>query len=427
MSAVQARVRRLESRGVITGYAAAVDHEALGLPLAAFVAITPLDPAQPDDAPQRLSGLDAIEACYSVAGAEHYLLLVRAASPRALEGVLQEIRARANVATRTTIVLQTLLRAAAPGGPITRLALTVFFRRVLDSAGILSLRSIMTVTVERAAAVTPADVHALLARHLLVDGFDLVLDLEQSRGSYLVDARNGRRYLDLFTFFASSALGMNHPALADDPEFRAELAAAALNKPSNSDVYTVAMARFVDTFARVLGDPALPHLFFVDGGALAVENALKVAFDWKTRLNEARGLDPALGTRVLHLREAFHGRSGYTLSLTNTDPNKVARFPKFDWPRIDAPYSAARRRHGARRERTSLAQARAAFEAAPARHRLLHRRADPGRGRRPPLPARSSCRRCSGCATSSTRCSIFDEVQTGCGLTGTAWAYQQLG
>src|SRR5215204_2999476 len=150
----------------------------------------------------------------------------------------------------------------------------------------------------------------------------------------------------MFTFFASSALGMNHPALADDADFREELAAAAVNKPSNSDVYSVPMARFVDTFARVLGDPSLPHLFFVDGGALAVENALKVAFDWKSRLNEARGIDsnsssrpdPNLGTKVLHLRGAFHGRSGYTMSLTNTDPNKVARFPKFDWPRIDAPY-----------------------------------------------------------------------------------------
>ena len=114
VSAVQARVRRLESRGVITGYSASVDHEALGLPLAAFVAITPLDPAQPDDAPQHLTELDAIEACYS--GAEHYLLLVRAASPRALEGVLQEIRARANVATRTTIVLQTFFERRPPAG-----------------------------------------------------------------------------------------------------------------------------------------------------------------------------------------------------------------------------------------------------------------------------------------------------------------------
>jgi Lrp/AsnC family leucine-responsive transcriptional regulator len=115
VSAVQARVRRLESRGVITGYAAAVDHDAIGLPLAAFVAITPLDPAQPDDAPQRLTDLAAIEACYSVAGEDHYILLVRAASPRSLEGLLQEIRARANVATRTTIVLQTFFERRPPG------------------------------------------------------------------------------------------------------------------------------------------------------------------------------------------------------------------------------------------------------------------------------------------------------------------------
>src|SRR6516165_12792617 len=176
----------------------------------------------------------------------------------------------------------------------------------------------------------PDQVHEVLARSILVDGFDFVLDLTRSAGAYLVDARDGRRYLDMFTFFASSPLGMNHPALADDEEFLAELLNAALNKPSNPDVSTVAMAGFVETFSRVLGDPALPHLFFVEGGALAVENALKVAFDWKSRNNQARGLDPGLGTRVLHLRGAFHGRSGYTLSLTNTKPVSVARFPKFD-------------------------------------------------------------------------------------------------
>ena len=253
-------------------------------------------------------------------------------------------------------------------------------------------------------AIGPDDVREVLARSILADGLDFVLDIERSTGSYLVDARTGERFLDMFTFFASSALGMNHPALADDEDFRAELAAAAVNKPSNSDVYSVPMARFVETFARVLGDPALPHLFFVDGGALAVENALKVAFDWKSRLNESRGIDSELGTKVLHLRGAFHGRSGYTLSLTNTDPNKVARFPKFDWPRIDAPYI----RPDADMdevEAESLRQARAAFEAQPARHRLLHRRADPGRGRRPALPAASSSPRCASCATSSTRCS----------------------
>lgn len=269
--------------------------------------------------------------------------------------------------------------------------------------------------------------HAVLARSILADGLDLVLDLDRSSGSHLVDARTGKRYLDMFTFFASSALGMNHPALADE-EFRAELAQAAVNKPSNSDVYSVPMARFVDTFARVLGDPALPHLFFVDGGALAVENALKVAFDWKSRLNESRGLPSELGTRVLHLRGAFHGRSGYTLSLTNTDPNKVARFPKFDWPRIDAPYL----RPGldadavARLEAESLRQARAAFEAHP--HDIACFIAEPIQGEggdrhfRPEFFAamRALCDEYDALL-------IVDEVQTGCGITGTPWAYQQLG
>jgi L-lysine 6-transaminase len=283
------------------------------------------------------------------------------------------------------------------------------------------------------AVLTPAvlradDVRDVLARSILADGLDFVLDVDRSSGSYLVDARTGEHYLDMFTFFASSALGMNHPALADDEDFRAELTQAAVNKPSNSDVYSVPMARFVDTFARVLGDPALPHLFFVEGGALAVENALKVAFDWKSRHNEARGIDPDLGTKVLHLRGAFHGRSGYTLSLTNTDPNKVARFPKFDWPRIDAPYI----RPGLddadmdELEAESLRQARAAFEAHP--HDIACFVAEPIQGEggdrhfRPQFFAamRELCDEFDALL-------IFDEVQTGCGLTGTAWAYQQLG
>ncbi len=211
---------------------------------------------------------------------------------------------------------------------------------------------------------SPDRVHEVLSRSILVDGLDLVLDLTRSEGSYLVDAREGRRYLDMFSFVASSALGMNHRGLTDDDEFCAELLQAALNKPSNSDVYSVAMAGFVETFVRVLGDPALPHLFFVEGGALAVENALKVAFDWKSRRNQAHGVDPALGTRVLHLRGAFHGRSGYTLSLTNSKPVTVARFPKFDWPRIDAPFIRSGVDMDAL-EAESLRQARAAFETHP--------------------------------------------------------------
>ena len=276
--------------------------------------------------------------------------------------------------------------------------------------------------------IEPDRVHQELSRSMLVDGFDLVLDLQRSAGSYLVDARDGRRFLDMFTFVASSALGMNHPALADDKEFRVELLNAALNKPSNPDVSTVAMAGFVETFSRVLGDPALPHLFFVEGGALAVENALKVAFDWKSRHNEARGIDPALGTRVLHLRGAFHGRSGYTLSLTNTKPVSVARFPKFDWPRIDAPFIRPGLDGPAMDalEAESLRQARAAFEAHP--HDIACFLAEPIQGEggdrhfRPEF-FKAMRRLCD----EYDALLIFDEVQTGCGLTGTPWAYQQLG
>jgi Lrp/AsnC family transcriptional regulator, leucine-responsive regulatory protein len=113
VSAVQARVRRLESSGVISGYAALLDPESIGLPLAALIAITPLDPAQPDDAAERLAGLTEIEACHSVAGDDAYVLFARVASPRALEELIREIRKRANVSTRTTVVLQTFFERRA--------------------------------------------------------------------------------------------------------------------------------------------------------------------------------------------------------------------------------------------------------------------------------------------------------------------------
>jgi len=114
VSAVHQRVRRLEQRGVIRGYHARLDPESLGLPMSAFVAIRPIDPSQPDDAPEKLSGLPEIEACYSVAGDDFYLLLVRVASPVDLERLLQEIRRAANVATRTTVVLSTPFEGRPP-------------------------------------------------------------------------------------------------------------------------------------------------------------------------------------------------------------------------------------------------------------------------------------------------------------------------
>jgi Lrp/AsnC family transcriptional regulator, leucine-responsive regulatory protein len=114
VSAVQQRVRRLEERGVIRGYSATIDPGAAGLPLTAFISIRPFDPAAPDDAPERLAHLKAIEACHSVAGEENYILKVRVATPAALEKLLQQIRAAANVSTRTTIVLSTPYEGRAP-------------------------------------------------------------------------------------------------------------------------------------------------------------------------------------------------------------------------------------------------------------------------------------------------------------------------
>jgi L-lysine 6-transaminase len=191
-------------------------------------------------------------------------------------------------------------------------------------------------TITNPIKVLPSEVHTVLNRHMLADGFNLVVDLQKSHGSYIYDSRTNRTLLDFFSFFASSALGMNHPKLTT-PEFLEKLGRAAVNKPSNSDAYTVEMAEFVETFARI-GQPSyLPYTFFIEGGALGNENALKAAFDWKVRKNLAKGYTRELGMQVIHFKNAFHGRSGYTMSLTNTDPLKVKYFPKFQWPRIHNP------------------------------------------------------------------------------------------
>jgi L-lysine 6-transaminase len=278
--------------------------------------------------------------------------------------------------------------------------------------------------------MTPERVHEALARHVLADGYKLVYDTRASHGSWLVDARSGDEYLDLYTFFASAALGSNPAGLADDPGFMAVLAEAAANKPANPDMYTTHYAQFVETFARVLGDPALPHLFFVEGGALAVENALKTAFDWKSRRNEAAGRPAGLGGQVLHLTRAFHGRSGYTLSLTNTEPAKTDRFPKFDWPRIDVPAVrfpvAEHLAEVEQAEARALGQARAAFEAHP--HDIACFLAEPIQGEGGDNHMRPEfLRAMQDLCHDHDALFVLDEVQTGVGLTGTAWAYQQLG
>ena len=278
--------------------------------------------------------------------------------------------------------------------------------------------------------ISAADVHKTLANHVLTDGMKLVVDLKRSRGSRLVDARNGKRYLDMYTFFASAPLGMNPPGIVDDPTFMTNLAEIAVNKPANPDMYSTAYAEFVETFVRVLGDPHLPHLFFIEGGALAVENALKVAFDWKSRQNEAAGRARELGTRILHFTHAFHGRSGYTLSLTNTEPNKTDRFPKFAWPRIDVPAITFPLQDHLTEvmaaERRALEQARAAFAAYP--HDIAAFIAEPIQGEGGDNHIRAEFfAELKKIVHEHDALFIFDEVQTGVGTTGTAWAYQQLG
>ena len=183
-------------------------------------------------------------------------------------------------------------------------------------------------------SVESIDVISSLSKHILADGFEPVMDLEKSHGSWLVDERNGAEYLDMFSMFASGAVGYNHPSIVSQ---RDRLAISALNKPTLSDIYNVYYAEFLDTFSRIAIPEYLPHVFFIEGGSLAVENALKVAFDWKVRKNLSIGKGEK-GSKIIHFKQAFHGRSGYTLSLTNTtDPRKTMYFPKFPWFKVDNP------------------------------------------------------------------------------------------
>ncbi len=278
----------------------------------------------------------------------------------------------------------------------------------------------------------PADVHETLAKWMLVDGLPIVYDTAKSHGYTIIDARTGEAYLDLFSFFASMPIGHNHPGLADEG-FRQRLLAAALVKPSNSDIYTQAMADFVAAFGRTLPEPFV-HTFFIEGGALAVENALKVAFDWKVRKNIAAGRcvatpDPTLGTSVIHFENAFHGRSGYTLSLTNgTSPAKTMYFPKFPWPRVPAPGCRFPVNLAAveQAEAESVAAIEAAFTKRPHDVAAIIVETIQGEGGdvhlRPEFLARlrTLCDRHEALL-------IFDEVQAGMGLTGHWWAFEGLG
>lgn len=279
--------------------------------------------------------------------------------------------------------------------------------------------------------ISPQNVHPTLKRYMLVDGFDLVFDLKKSQGSYVYDSRGERRLLDFFTFFASSPIGYNHPQLTS-PEFREKLAYVAVNKVTNSDFYTVELAEFVDTFSRVAIPQYLPHLFLISGGALAVENALKTAFDWKVRKNLAKGYREERGHQAIYFQGAFHGRTGYTLSLTNTsDPRKTMYYPKFKWPKVlspkvTLPLKGENLKEVERAEEESLSQIKEAIAKNPDDIAAII--IEPIQGEGGDNHFRGEfLRSLKEIADEEELFFILDEVQTGVGLTGKMWAHQHFG
>lgn len=279
--------------------------------------------------------------------------------------------------------------------------------------------------------IPPQEVRPTLKKHMLADGYDQILDLDKSHGSWIVDARDGREYVDLFTFYAAMPLGLNHPKLNTDEVVR-HLGHVALNKPTNSDIYTCVMAEFVETFARVGIPESLPYLFLVEGGSVAVENLLKMAFDWKVRKNFKKGLTEEKGQKIIHFRECFHGRTGYTLSMTDShDPQKTRYFPKFPWPRITNPkITFPLNEHNLEKVMALEAQAIHEIEQA------VHDNPDDIAGLLiEPIQAEGGdnhfrpefFQKLRALADQHDFLLMVDEVQTGMGLTGTFWAHTQMG
>ncbi|MDQ6810199.1 MAG: L-lysine 6-transaminase [Verrucomicrobiota bacterium] len=273
------------------------------------------------------------------------------------------------------------------------------------------------------------DVLKQLEKHVLMDGFRIVIDLEKSRGSYLCDAATGHRLIDFYGFFGSMPVGFNHPHF-DDPAVQEELLAAAMIKVANSDVYSEAYGDFVETFVRVAGFPPLNRYLFIEGGALAIENCLKAAMDWKVRKNMAAGRGER-GTEILHFRKAFHGRSGYTMSLTNTDPKKTDLFAKFDWPRVSNPsidYSlgeAERERDVIEKERKSEAEIRGFIAQKGADIAAIIIEPIQGEGGDNHF-RREWLQKLRRICDEHEMLLIFDEVQTGLGTTGRTWCAQHF-
>ncbi len=280
-------------------------------------------------------------------------------------------------------------------------------------------------------SVAPDQVQEILSKHVLADGFDLTFDMEKSNGVHIYDAKYDRTLLDFFTCFASVPLGYNHPKMVNDEAFKKNLMLAAMSNPSNSDIYTTQYAQFVETFSQVGIPDYLPHAFFVAGGGLAVENALKVAMDWKVQKNFQKGYTRELGMKVIHFEKAFHGRTGYTLSLTNTLPDKTKWFAKFDWPRVSFPaikfpYTDAGYDELKQREELSLAQIRQAF--ADNKDDICAILIEPIQSEGGDNHVRKEYLEQLRQLSDENECMlIYDEVQTGVGLTGKFWAHEHFG
>lgn len=278
--------------------------------------------------------------------------------------------------------------------------------------------------------IAPDQVNQTLQQHILADGFDLTYDMEKSEGAYIYDSKYNRRLLDFFTCFASVPLGYNHPKMVNDENFKKNLLLAAMANPSNSDVYTQQYAEFVATFSKVGIPSYLPHAFFIAGGALAVENAIKVAMDWKVQKNFAKGYQEEKGFKVLHFEKAFHGRTGYTLSLTNTLPDKTKWFAKFDWPRVSIPQvkfplSGDNLSNTIQTEETSIAQIKQAF--ADHKDDICAIIVEPIQSEGGDNHLREEFLiQLRQLADENEAFLIYDEVQTGVGLTGKFWCHQHF-
>ena len=279
--------------------------------------------------------------------------------------------------------------------------------------------------------VTPQNVQAALSKHILADGFDLTFDMEESQGVYIYDSKYNTRLLDFFTCFASVPLGYNHPKMLNDEAFKKSLLMAALTNPSNSDIYTEQYAQFLETFSRVGIPDYLPHAFFIAGGSLAIENALKTAMDWKVQKNFAKGHTTEKGFKVIHFQNAFHGRSGYTLSLTNTQPVKTKWFAKFDWPRVSLPeirfpLTDANLEDLKEREEKSIAQIKQAFADNP--DDVCAIIIEPVLSEGGDKHVRQEfLEQLRVLADENEAMLIYDEVQTGVGLSGKFWLHQHFG